>query len=86
MSQHFSSAVKKKISCSIHFDRVGQVTRTLSHLRCQQLEGPAAGQRVVRKRYCGPETQRGHKKEHGWVLVSKSLTIPPAPPRAGEVI
>ena len=30
--------------------------------------------------------RKGHKKEHGWVLVSKSLTLPPAPPRAGEDI
>ena len=29
---------------------------------------------------------KGHKKEHGWVLVSKSLTLPTASPSAGEVI
>ena len=27
---------------------------------------------------------KGHMKEHGWVLVSKSLTLPPAPPWAGK--
>ena len=39
--------------------------------------------RVVRKR-CGVPERTGHMKEHGWVLVSKSLTFPPAPPRAGN--
>ena len=29
---------------------------------------------------------KGQRKEHGWVLVSKSLTLPPAQPRAGGVI
>ena len=26
--------------------------------------------------------RKGHKKEYGWVLVSKSLTLPPAPGKA----
>ena len=39
-----------------------------------------AGVAVVRKRYRGPGMQRA--QEGTWVgLVSKSLTLPPAPPR-----
>ena len=39
----------------------------------------------VRKSYRGSGMQRA-LKEHGWVLISKSLTLPSAPPRAEEVI
>lgn len=39
----------------------------------------------VLTRYRGPGTQRATEGTR-WVLVSKSLTLPSVPPRAGEVI
>ena len=82
-------------SPSIRFITTGRVDGAfVFHARlkeiCQQPEGPVRadacpGCGLFERDTAVPE-RKGYKKEHGWVLVSKSLTLPPAPPSVGEVI
>ena len=54
--------------------------------RCDSRRGPlgpvpARVAELVRKSHHGLE-RKGHQEEHGWVLVSRRLTLSTAPPRA----
>ena len=42
-----------------------------------------AGAAGLSERVTATPERKGRGKEHGWVLVSKSLTLPSAPPRVG---